>query len=155
LKDQVLRSRAEFDNYRKRVARETERIRKTAAGDLVRDLLPVVDNLERALEHGADASGSLAEGVGMVLKQLHDVLGQNGVEPIPAIGEPFDPNVHEAVTRMPSTKYPADVVAQEFQKGYRLGGYLLRPTKVVVSAGAPDEPGEVDETEQVAEANDE
>jgi len=142
LKDQLLRSRAEFINYRKRTAREVERIRKTAAEGLVRDILPVLDNLERALAHAtgdaaADAAG-LAEGVEMVLKQLCGVLSQHGIAPIPALGERFDPNLHEAVVRLPSTEYAADMVMQEFQTGYRMGDFVLRPTKTGVSAGPPE-----------------
>ena len=139
LKDLLLRSRAEFDNYRKRMARETERIRKTAAEAIIRDLLPLVDDLERAVEHVGDASGGLAQGVEMVLKQFCGLLSRHGVEPIPAVGEVFDPNVHEAVMRMPSAVYPANTVAQEFQRGYRLGDYVLRPAKAVVSSGMPEE----------------
>lgn len=138
LKDQLLRARAEFDNYRKRMARQTEQIRKTAAEGLLLALLPVVDNLERALDHAGGTAGGLGEGVQMVLRQFSEVLSQQGVAPIPALGEPFDPNVHEAVMRAPSEQYAEDVVAQEFQRGYRIGDYVLRPSKVVVSAGPPE-----------------
>lgn len=141
LKDQALRARAEFDNYRKRMARESDRIRKTAAEGLMRDLLPIVDNLERALSHVEDKSDGLAQGVEMIVKQFADVLGAKGLEPIPAKGEPFDPNIHEALTHQPSEAYPADVVMEEFQRGYRLGDYVLRPTQVVVSSG-PAAPAE-------------
>jgi len=134
-KDQALRARAEFDNYRKRMARESERIRKTAAEGLMRSLLPILDNLERALSHVEDKSDGLALGVEMVVKQFADVLGGQGLEPIPAKGEPFDPNVHEALTHQPSDEYPADTVMEEFQRGYRLGDFVLRPTQVVVSSG--------------------
>ncbi len=138
LRNQLLRARAEFDNFRKRTARETQRIRKLAAEGLLRDLLPVVDNLERALDHAHDASGGFAEGVEMVLKQLCDVLGQNGLTPIPAIGETFDPNVHEALMRVPTDAHPEDTVAMEVQKGYRVGDFVLRPSKVGVSAGSAE-----------------
>ncbi len=145
-KDQVLRARAEFDTYRRRVARDAEKTRQMAAENLVRDLLPVLDHLELALQHSGDASGGFAEGVEMVRKQMLDVLTRHGVEPIPALGEPFDPHVHEALMRQPCPDYPADAVCQEFQRGYRLGGVVLRPSKVVVSAGAED-----DETQQDTE----
>lgn len=137
LKDQLLRARAEFDNYRKRVARDAERERKRAAESLIRDLLPVVDNLELALQH-ADAEHPLAEGVSMVVRQFQDVLRRAGVEAIPAVGEPFDPTVHEAVMHAPSEEVAENNVAHEFQKGYRLGDYVLRPSKVAVSKGAPE-----------------
>ncbi len=135
LKDQALRARAEFDNYRKRMARESERIRKTAAEGLLRDLLPIVDNLERALSHVEDKSDGLALGVEMVVRQFSDILSGKGLEPIPAKGEPFDPNIHEALTHQPSDEFPADTVMEEFQRGYRLGDFVLRPAQVVVSSG--------------------
>jgi molecular chaperone GrpE len=147
LKDQTLRARAEFENYRKRMAREGERVRKTAAEGLVRDLLPIVDNLERALSHVEDKSDGLAQGVEMIVKQFADILSNNGLDPIPALGEPFDPNIHEALTHQPSNEYPADSVMEEFQRGYRMGDFVLRPAQVVVSSG-PVQSGEneVDET---------
>ncbi|MDK1021378.1 MAG: nucleotide exchange factor GrpE [Candidatus Hydrogenedentes bacterium] len=139
LKDQLLRGRAEFDNYRKRSAREVERIRKTASESLIHDLLPVIDNLELALDHTQNASGPLADGVKMVLEQLLEVLARNGLEPIEALGQPFDPNVHEAVSQVESEEVPKDKVAKEFQRGYKLGGQILRPSKVVVSLGDDEE----------------
>ena len=135
-RNQMLRLRAEFDNYRKRTARDAERVRKTAAEALLRELLPVVDNLERAFDHVEDKSDGLAQGVEMVLKQLCRVLSTHGVEPIPALGEVFDPNVHEALSHLPSEEYAADRVMQEFERGYRAGDFVLRPAKVVVSSGS-------------------
>lgn len=135
LKDQLLRARAEFENFRKRTAREVERIRKTATESVIHALLPVLDNLELALEHAEDAGDPIADGVKIVLKQLLDVLEQNGLEPIEALGRPFDPKVHEAVSQIESAEVPKDNVAQEFQRGYTLGGQVLRPSKVVVSLG--------------------
>ncbi|MBX3178627.1 MAG: nucleotide exchange factor GrpE [Candidatus Hydrogenedentes bacterium] len=137
LKDQLLRARAEFDNYRKRMLREGEQLRKTAAQGLMRSLLPIVDNLERALSHADIKSDGFAQGVEMIVKQFSNVLADQGLEPIPSVGENFDPNVHEALTHQPSDQYPADTVMEEFQRGYRLGDYVLRPSQVVVSSGAP------------------
>lgn len=138
-KDQLLRARAEFDNYRKRVARDAEQLRRTAAQDLLRDLLAVADNLERALEHaGASDDGGVAEGVRMVLRQMQDLMASRGVAAIPAAGEAFDPNLHEALAMQPSDDCPAGTVLVEFQKGYTLDGAVLRPAKVVVSSG-PEE----------------
>lgn len=151
-RDQMLRLRAEFDNYRKRTAREAERVRKTAAEGLLRELLPVVDNLERAFEHVEDKSDGLAQGVEMVLKQLCGVLSAHGAEPIPALGEAFDPNVHEALSHLPSGEYAADVVMQEFERGYRVGDYVLRPAKVVVSSGSATPEFEVDAAEDDTDA---
>ena len=135
LKDQLLRGRAEFENFRKRTAREVERIRKTATESVIHDLLPVLDNLELALEHAEDAGGPIADGVKMVLTQMLGVLERNGLEPIEALGRPFDPKIHEAVSQIESAEVPKNNVAQEFQRGYTLGGQILRPSKVVVSLG--------------------
>ncbi len=138
LKDQLLRARAEFDNFRKRTAREVERIRKTAAESLIHELLSVVDNLELALQHGDGDKNSLAEGVRLVHKQILDVLERNGLERIDAVGKKFDPNIHEAVAQSASDEVEADHVINEFQRGYRLGGQILRPSKVLVSRGPAD-----------------
>lgn len=138
LTDQLLRARAEFDNYRKRTARENLQIRKMAAGDLLRDLLPVLDNLELALRHSDDASGALQDGVKLVQQQLRDVMQESGLKAIPAVGEVFDPKVHEAVSQLPSAEVPSNRIIEEYQRGYILGDRVLRPSKVVVSAGAPD-----------------
>ena len=148
LQDQMLRLRAEFDNYRKRTAREIERIRKTAAESLLRELLPVLDNLERALAHAGDTSGGLERGVEMVLVQLKDILARTGLEAIPALGEPFDPNVHEALSHLPSEEHAADTVMEEFSRGYRIGNYSVRPATVVVSSGPPAPDAENLETEE-------
>ncbi len=150
LKDQLLRARAEFDNYRKRMLREGEQQRKTAAQGLMRSLLPIVDNLERALRHVDDQSDGFTQGVEMIAKQFADVLAGQGLELIASVGEPFDPNIHEALTHQPSDKYPADTVMEEFQRGYRLGDFVLRPSQVVVSSGAPA-PAEPLETESGSE----
>jgi len=142
LKDQLIRTRADFDNFRKRTARDDARLRKMAAEGVVRDLLPVLDNLERALEHATDDSGGLASGVEMVRKQFSEVLTRHGLSTIASAGHAFDPNVHEAVACVPSPDVPPNHVIQEFQKGYRLGEQVLRPAKVVVSAGPPESPEE-------------
>lgn len=135
LQNQLLRARAEFDNYRKRMMRQTEQIRKTAAEDLLRGLLPVVDNLERALNHAEGPEDGLAQGLRMILQQLCEVLKGQGLTPIPALGEPFDPHVHEAMSHLPSDEYPSGAVLAEYERGYRIGDYILRPAKVVVSSG--------------------
>ena len=142
LKDQSLRSRAEFDNYRKRVARESERVRKVAAEGLIADLLPVLDNLDLALQHKDEDSGGLWEGVEMVSRRLAEILADRGLEPIPAEGAAFDPKVHEAVAQVPSDEIAAGQVVQEFQRGYKLGDHVLRPSKVTVSSGGTGESGE-------------
>lgn len=146
LRDQLLRARAEFDNYRKRMLREGEQLRKTAAQGLMRGLLPIVDNLERALSHVEDRSDGFTQGVEMIVKQFADVLAGQGLEPIPAVGMPFDPNIHEALTHQPSPDFPADTVMEEFQRGYRLGDFVLRPSQVVVSSGPLTEVADVTNT---------
>ena len=146
--DKLLRSRAEFDNFRKRVARDAERTRLKAAAGLLGDLLPVLDNLERALEHSDDSSSPLHEGVEMVVKQLADIMQRNGLTPIEALGKAFDPQFHEAVAQAESDEYEKDMVSQEYQKGYGLGDVVLRPSKVVVSTGAAGVSEEATNTEE-------
>lgn len=153
LKDQFLRTLADFDNYRKRTTRDMERVRKTAAEDLVRDLLPVLDNLERALAHAADVTDGFAQGVQMVHKQLCEALAARGLEPIPALGETFDPNVHEALAQQPSEEFPANTVMAEWQRGYRMGALVLRPSRVVVSSGPLQDEGVVSTTEPQEEGS--
>lgn len=136
LLDQLLRARAEFDNYRKRVSRESEALRQRAAEALVQDLLPAVDNLELALKYKDQDHAALSEGVAMVTRQFQDALGRHGVAAIESTGRPFDPTLHEALAQVPSECVPKDSVVQEFQRGYVLGGRVLRPSKVTVSAGA-------------------
>lgn len=139
LKNQLLRARAEFDNFRKRTQREAEQTRQRATEALIRDLLPVIDNLDLALQH-ADKEHPISEGVSMVARQFQDVLRRAGVEIIPAVGSAFDPGIHEAVMHAPSEEVAENTVSHEFQKGYRLGSFVLRPSKVAVSKGSPEAP---------------
>jgi molecular chaperone GrpE len=129
---------ADFDNYRKRVARESEAQASRAAESLVGELLPVLDNLERALdatEHHEEAK--VAEGVHMVKQQLAGLLARRGLEEIPCEpGDEFDPHVHEALSHQPSDQ-PEGAVAAVWQRGYRLGDRVVRAAKVVVSSGPP------------------
>ncbi len=145
---EVLRVRAEMENYRKRMQRDSDQQLKYANVPLVRDLIEVVDNLNRAREAaGQDADGPIAghsgaahssalrEGVGMVLQQLGGVLNKYGCKPIESVGHEFDPNVHEAIVQMPSAEYPAGVVMQEVAAGYLLHDRVVRPSSVIVSSG--------------------
>jgi molecular chaperone GrpE len=129
------RTRADFENYRKRVAKETSDALARGKGDLARDLLPVIDNLERALDAGKDPSahGALVEGVGFVLDELRTKLGGAGVESFDPTGERFDPQLHEALSAQPAEGTESGIVLETMQKGYRLNGQVLRPAKVVVS----------------------
>lgn len=132
LKDRYLRVCAEYDNYRKRTTREIKEIREVATEHLIKDLLPVLDNFERALQHVPDPEDAFASGIRMVFSQLKDTLMARGLLPIEAMGQPFDPNVHEALAQIESEQ-PEGTVVQEYQKGYLLGKRILRPAKVVVS----------------------
>ena len=146
MKDQLLRARADFDNYRKRMLREMEQIRQTASAKLICALLPALDNLERALAH-ATAEEGFVEGVGMVYKQFQETLSTEGLEPIPALHETFDPNVHDALATVPSENVEAGRIVEEYERGYRLREAVLRPSRVIVSSGPP----EIEDTEPKAE----
>ena len=134
--DTAQRLQADFDNYRKRMAREQEEACKRASQRLITDLLPVVDNLERALAH-APEDDPLGEGVRMVLQQLFDVFAKEGAERLDALGEPFDPNEHQAVGRAERPDVVEDTCVAVYQPGYRMQGRVLRPASVVVSCGGP------------------
>lgn len=132
-RDQYLESlrrlKAEFDNSRKRQERERARILESASEKLVQELLPVLDNLDRALE----SEGDIREGVQATRGQLADVLANEGLLPVASDGQPFDPNVHEAVMGQPSDEHEEGTVLQTFQRGYLLNGRAIRPAKVVVA----------------------
>jgi molecular chaperone GrpE len=133
--ERFLRTAAELDNFRKRKEREVSDLRKYANQSLLRELLGVVDNLERALASSGASSEpeGLVEGVDMTLKELLKIFDQFGVKPVEALEKPFDPAVHEAVMQEPSDAFPANTVIKELQKGYMLRERLLRPAMVVVS----------------------
>jgi molecular chaperone GrpE len=134
-KDQVLRSRADFANYQKRAKQQADVDRIYAVGSLAKDLLDPLDNLGRALDHlRASASGEVAAGLDMVQRQLHEVLAKHGVEPIAALGQPFDPNLHEALVQQPTPDQPEGTVVGELSKGYKIRDRVLRPSKVAVSS---------------------
>lgn len=135
--DKYVRLYAEFDNYRKRVAREKAELIKYGNEELLKEILPVVDNLERALEHAQKGDDPLAivQGVELILEQLRSVLKRFGVEPIEAIGEKFDPERHEAVGEREAEGVEPGEVIFEVQKGYMLNDRLLRPARVVVAKG--------------------
>jgi molecular chaperone GrpE len=130
------RTKADFENYRKRVAKETSEALARGKADLARQLLPALDNLERALDVGEDASAhqALVEGVAMVRDELHSRLEGAGVESFDPTGERFDPQLHEALSTRPSDGTESGVVLETLEKGYRLNGQVLRPARVVVSA---------------------
>jgi molecular chaperone GrpE len=127
--DDMRRMKAELENSRKRQEKERARLTQQASERLVRELLPVLDNLERALE----AEGDIREGVVATLDHLTSVLGREGLNPVLSDGEPFDPTVHEAVMGQPSEEHEEDIIIQTFERGYTLNGRPLRPAKVVVA----------------------
>jgi molecular chaperone GrpE len=127
------RAQADFENYRKRAAKEAAAAGDRAKGGLVRELLPVVDNLERALASAEESEQHLAEGVRLVHSELVAVLQRNGIEPFDPTGEPFDPEVHEALSTQPADGADPGIVVDVMEKGYKLNGTVLRPARVVVS----------------------
>ncbi len=138
LRDRSVRTLADFDNFRKRAERERQETKRYALVEPMRDLVEVVDNLERALAAGGSAD-DLKRGIEMILRQLTDLLRRYGVKALDAAGEPFDPAVHEAVSSRPSAEVSEPTVAEEYQKGYTLHDRLLRPARVVVAVPAEDE----------------
>ena len=144
LRDRSVRTLADFDNYRKRVARERSEERRYAAADLANDILAVVDNLERALESEGSAE-DLKRGVAMINQQLQSTLGRHGVHRVAALDQPFDPTVHEAVMRVEDTEIDRPMVSEEMQSGYTLHDRLLRPSMVKVAVPAADEVRAADE----------
>lgn len=136
-KDQALRAAAEAQNVRRRAEQETDKARKFALEKFVKDLLPVVDSLEKALEAMEEGASEVhREGVTMTLKMQLDVLNRFGVESIEPQGEPFDPQVHEAMAMVPNPELEPNTVMDVMQKGYLLNGRLVRPAMVVVSQKA-------------------
>jgi molecular chaperone GrpE len=137
--DRLLRVAADLDNFRKRVTREREEAARMAAGPVVKDLIPAIDNLERALA-AAPEGDPLADGVRMVLRQVEEALARHGIEPRDALGEPFDPSLHEALATVPSPDAVAGTVVAQHGRAWLQHGRLLRPAMVAVAAAAP--PGE-------------
>ena len=142
-KDKYLRALADFDNYRKRVTREKEQYIRCANEDLIRSLLEIVDNLERALETSGDNTSyeALRQGVELTYQRLKDILSGEGLCHIECVGQPFDPNYHEAVMQMDKEGAESESVLEETQRGYTLKGKVIRPSKVVVSKYSGGEDG--------------
>ena len=139
LHERLLRVTAEFDNYRKRTDRERREHAEYASADLIRDLLPVIDDLERALaasvdaKPGADQVATYRQGVELIRKQLADVLRRRGLEPIDVIGKDFDPQWHEAIANDPIDGHREGEITAEVRRGYRIGQRLIRPAMVKVA----------------------
>ena len=134
LYDRLLRSAAEFDNYRKRTDRERRELSDAVSADLIRDLLPAVDDLERALAASAGTSDqSLRSGLGLIHRQLLDAMRRRGVEPFDSVGQDFDPSWHEAIASEPAAGHRDGEITAELRRGYRIGPRLLRAAQVKVA----------------------
>jgi len=147
--DLYLRATADLENYRKRAQREKEDLSRYGHEKVLREILPIADNLERAIEHAkkdeTDSQG-LLQGVEMTLGQFSQVLDKFSVRPVTALGEPFDPSRHEAMGQIESDAQPPNTVVQELQKGYFLNDRLLRPALVMVAKAPPAAQPGIDET---------
>jgi molecular chaperone GrpE len=137
LRDQFIRLQADFANFRNRTQRERLELYQRANEDLLLELLPVLDHYEMGLQTAEqhDADKAVVDGFRMVYDQFLGILGKFNVKPVDAVGQPFDPHMHEALTHMPSEEYPAEVCSNQIRRGYLFGDRLLRAAQVVVSSG--------------------
>jgi molecular chaperone GrpE len=140
-RDLAMRSQADFENYKKRSAREKEEAIKYANTSLLEKLIPIIDNFELGLAaaKGGGEESPIYSGMNLVLKQLNDFLIDKGLQPIEAVGQKFDPNLHEAIAHEPSEEFPEGAVIRQARRGYRFKDRLLRPATVVVSSGLAKE----------------
>ena len=132
LKNKYLRSLADLDNYKKRIAIEQDALIQFSNESLIRELLPALDGFSRALASSRSKNDELMKGVALIKKQIEDTLNKFGVEEVKALGLPYDPNVHEAIMKKESDK-PENTVIEEMQKGYTLRGRLIRPSMVIIA----------------------
>lgn len=131
--NRLLRMQADFENFKRRVRQEKEEFYKYASESLMLQLLPVVDNFERALAAGGDDGKNLLTGIQMIERQLKEVLQKEGLQAIETVGQEFDPNLHDAVMQVESDEYSANTCVEELQKGYRLKDKVIRPAMVKVA----------------------
>lgn len=130
------RLQADFDNFRRRTNQEKEQLSGFIKGDVLKDLLPVLDNFERALAVEAEGdTKTFLDGFAMIYNNLKVATEKHGLKPIESLGKPFDPNLHQAIQRVDNDEFEADVVCQVFQEGYEVDGRVIRPAMVVVSNG--------------------
>ena len=141
-KDRYARTLADFDNYRKRMARDRDELAQFAAKDILKDLLPTVDNLALALDRAVNKEDPFVQGVKLAYDGFLKALADHGATPLDSVGEPFDANYHEALAQLPSPDVAEGVVMNEVKRGWLLHGKLLRAAQVVVSSGAPAQPAE-------------
>jgi molecular chaperone GrpE len=141
LKEQWMRTAADFDNFRKRSRREVEDARKSGREEVLKELLPVFDNLERAMQSAQRATDvkAVADGLSMVLKQFESTLARVGISKVPTVGNAFDPAMHEAIQQVETDEHPAGTVVAEVQPGYIQGEKLVRAAMVVVAKPKPAE----------------
>ncbi len=141
LKDAWLRSAADFDNFRKRTRRELDEARRASREEVLRALLPVFDNLDRAIQSAVRSSDvkAMVDGLSMVHRQFVDALGREGITKVPTVGQSFDPSIHEAIQQVDTDEHPPGTVIAEVQSGYSQGERLLRAAMVVVARGKPAE----------------
>ncbi|MBW7904612.1 MAG: nucleotide exchange factor GrpE [Phycisphaerae bacterium] len=137
LRDRNLRLLADMRNLQQRSKREREEALRYAEAEFARELLVVLDDLERAMQAASGADAPLSEGMRITHEHFLKLLRTRGIEPIAAVGEPFDPALHEALLQQPSAQFPAGIVAQEVARGYRMHERVIRPARVVVSSGPP------------------
>ena len=138
LKDKYLRTLADVDNTRKRIRQQSEETIRIQRENFLRDLLPIVDNLERAVgaaRTGGGGGQSIVEGVELVLRSSNDFLRSHGVAPVDSVGKPFDPQLHEAADHVHTADHPPNTVISEFHRGYMIGDRMLRPARVAVAKG--------------------
>jgi molecular chaperone GrpE len=135
MREQLLRIAADFDNFRKRSRKEVEEVRRRTIEDTLREVLPIVDNLERAADAMSDATevAAVADGVHMVLRGFEDIAGRLGLKRVPAVGHQFDPNCHDAMQQQETDEHAPGTIVAEVVPGYYLGERLLRPAMVVVA----------------------
>jgi molecular chaperone GrpE len=141
LEDRLLRVAADFDNFKKRTAREFENLVKFANESLITKLTDTLDNFERALDHARNSTDfdNLHQGVKLIYESLKDVLEKQGLKPIKTVGEKFDPNFHEAISQKESDEYPEGIIVDEISKGYILNNRVIKAPKVIVSMGSQKE----------------
>jgi len=140
LQNRIIRMQADAENFRRRIQREQDEARRFESLRLVRDLLPGLDGLNRAIS-SAEQTGdmqTLLDGIKMVAQQFRDTLKAHAAEPIEALGQPFDPNLHEALTQIPSAEHPPMTVLQVVEMGYRMHDRVVRPARVIVSSAPPE-----------------
>ena len=156
LQDKNLRLLAESRNQRQRAERETEEARRYAESAFARELLVVIDDLERTQQSVAEGAGvqALADGVRIVYEHFIKVLRSRGIETIAAVGTPFDPDRHEALLQQPSAEYPAGTVMQELARGYTMHQRVIRPARVIISSGPPTSGAAFDDADGAADSED-